>query len=408
MLQFDPSEMSWATAPYEMQLLENDELIVPEPFEAIVETEANGPGLLLSGGTRCRMIADSLAGPIGLELSQGRVILDASAGSAPIALVAGTRIWRLEPIDRNTLMGLELVLLPSYGFDQVPPDDEALPQASPDEPSSRFDVAALKDHYQLQATVVKGSIRIADQTGRSVMLGEKQQLLLYSAVAAPPANGAPAVNPEIPQPVGVFPDWLDPNRSGSSGIARRYREDFAEEFNPQLSTRANLVPLLRDDRPRMSEFAAECLGLMDDVEGLAAALKSDHSETRASAAYHLHLWMTRHPDRLDPVTQSLGLYFPGANSDVVYRLLWGVSDAEARDQTFSSEMVEWLDHNEPVVRELAFRELQRLTGIDNGYNPLHSSTLRRTGLSRWRRHVNMEGSILPPLADPEPPLPETE
>ncbi|HUG18397.1 MAG TPA: hypothetical protein VMM56_05430 [Planctomycetaceae bacterium] len=407
MLQFDPAEMGWKTAPYEMQLLQNDELIVPEPFEAIVETEQNGPGLLLSGGTRCRMIADSLAGPIGLELRRGRVILDASTGSAPIALLAGSRIWRVEPIDANARVGLEMVLLPSYGFDQAP----EIPDPFPAETPSRFEISALKDHFELRATVVKGSVRIADQTGHSVMLGERQQFLLHSG--STPANQTstrdPNAGPALPQPVGVLPDWLDPNRSASSDIAQRYRQDFAEEFNPQLSTRANLMPLLRDDRPRMSELAAECLGMMDDVEGLAAALgRTDHGETRASAARHLHLWMTRHPDRLDLVTQSLDLYFPGANSEVVYRLLWGVSDVEARDRTFSSELVEWLDHNEPVVRELAFRELQRLTGVDNGYNPLHSPTLRRSSLSRWRRHVNMEGSILPPLAEPKPPLPETE
>lgn len=405
MLQFDPAEKSWVTAPYEMQLLQNDELIVPEPFEAIVETEQNGPGLLLSSGTRCRMIADSLAGPIGLELSRGRVILDASTGSAPIALLAGSRIWRVEPIDANARVGLEMVLLPSYGFDQAPEIPDSFPDAIP----SRFEISALKDHFELRATVVKGSVRIADQTGQSVMLGERQQFLLHSGSAPANLTSTRDAGPALPQPVGVLPDWLDPNRSASSEIARRYRQDFAEEFNPQLSARANLMPLLRDDRPRMSELAAECLGLMDDVEGLAAALgRTEHGETRAAAARHLHLWMTRHPDRLDIVTQSLELYFPGANSEVVYRLLWGVSDAEARDQTFSSELVEWLDHNEPVVRELAFQELRRLTGVDNGYNPLHSPTLRRSSLSRWRRHVNMEGSILPPLEEPKPPLPDSE
>ena len=76
------------------------------------------------------------------------------------------------------------------------------------------------------------------------------------------------------------------------------------------------------------------------------------------------------------------------------RLLWGYSDADARDAKTSLELVELLRSPRVEFRELAFFHIVRLTGQRHDYRPLESGPRRETATRRWLEHLNREGALI--------------
>jgi hypothetical protein len=61
------------------------------------------------------------------------------------------------------------------------------------------------------------------------------------------------------------------------------------------------------------------------------------------------------------------------------------------------QLVEWLDHNNVTVRELAFLHIYRMTGIKYDYHPLRSPLQRRSAINRWEDRIKNEGSLIAPV-----------
>ena len=90
MLSYEETKHGWYPVPYELSLLEGTQLVVPVPFSGLIELEGNAPIVELKGGSKTQLIADSPAGDIGVNLREGRIVLEAIENQPiPIALTTG-------------------------------------------------------------------------------------------------------------------------------------------------------------------------------------------------------------------------------------------------------------------------------------------------------------------------------
>jgi len=385
MLSYDPAKNGWFTVPYELKLVANSQLIVPEPFSAVIKMDGKAPLVTLDQGTHVEFITDSPAAPEGLTLYEGRVVLEAvDAETTPFAIQADKLNWRIELIGADSRVGVELHLLPVLGFEKPLPDN----------------------HFQMRVLVAKGAARVANDQGQSVMINENQQVMLNNPLAS--AAGDPAAPPvpepepgqlsnQFLQPIGLLPDWLQRSEESLSLIQKKYRKDFAAQFDPALGASENMDPLIEDERPQMAEYVVSCLGLIGDYRGLIKTLHvSEFEATRLKAGNALRKWLPRHEEDRPDYLVRLKLAFPiDEDAENLDRLLWGFTADEARDSARSKELIEWLDHSQPAIRELTFLEIARLTGFEQGYRALVSPTHRRTTIQGWEKLVKEEGSLLP-------------
>lgn len=371
MLSYDDTKHGWYPVPYELSLLENTQLAVPVPFSALIELESGAPIAELKGGSKTKLIADSPAAELGMELQEGRVVFEAIDNQpAPIGLVTGSLDWRIELNAAGTRVGLELEPLPVYGYQQQLP----------------------KDHFRLKAVVFSGAVRIAGESGQ-VMLMEGQEVLLRDSEKG--IAGPSALQPASPVEYDLVPDWLKPNSGPISTIQQMYNDEFSTHFKIDLPASESMDPLMEERRPGIAQYAVICQGLVDNVRNLVQTMRvSELEEARLAAATELRIWLPRHPELRDEYRSRLDLAFPGVDAENLDRLLWGYSTLDARDPLLSQKLVDLLEHDRDILRELAFLEMARLTGLEDGLKALITPTQRRAWTSRWQRLVRDQGTIL--------------
>jgi len=391
LLSFDDTKRSWYPVPYELELEVGDELAVPAPFSALLEIAGNGPLLELKGATRGKLMTDSPAAERGLELYEGRVVLEAlNPQPDPFAFRTGSLDWRLELIQPDTRVGLEMIPLRVYGFERSAP----------------------ANHFQLRVVVSSGVVRLVSETGQ-VTVNEGQQVVLHDPTIAidtpkgetsnspPPPRPEPGtLTPEMVASTPLTPDWLQSEQPVISTIQQMYIDEFATRFNPDLPAEESLEVILEDPRPRIAQYTVICLGLIDSLPELIKVMRnSEFEDARLAAANEVSLWLSRHPGERGEYLSRLHLSFPGEEAEHLNRLLWGYSIDDARDPIASSNLVKLLDHDRLMISELAFLEMARLTGLEEAYKALITPSQRRAWTNRWNRLIRDEGTILPADVD---------
>lgn len=389
LLSFDETKRGWYPVPYELELLEQTSLVVPVPFSAILEMENEAPLLDLKGGTKAQLITNSQAADLGVRLHEGRVVLEAlNPQPTSFACKTGTLDWRFELNESGTRVGIEMEPLQVYGAEQSLPEN----------------------YFRLTVIVTSGAVRLASETSQ-VTLSEGQEIVLHDPTRSIQASADPSVpavdfsvpgmlKPEMVHPYDLTPDWMKPESGIISTIQQMYIDEFATRFRPGLPAAESLEPLLEDPRPRMAQYTVICLGLIDHVQDLIKTMRvSQFEDARLAAASEVRLWLPRHPEQGEEYLSRLELSFPGDDADQLDRLLWGFSTDDARDPIASQSLIGLLDHDRPILSELAFLEMARLTGLEESYKALITPTQRRAWTNRWKRMVRDQGTILPAQAD---------
>lgn len=78
----------------------------------------------------------------------------------------------------------------------------------------------------------------------------------------------------------------------------------------------------------------------------------------------------------------------GFDSDNPAAKLYAIRQAgESKDLSNVPRLVELLDHDDPAVRMMTIKALDRLTGERMGYNPYHSPQARYEAIARWEASV---------------------
>jgi hypothetical protein len=201
----------------------------------------------------------------------------------------------------------------------------------------------------------------------------------------------------------AVPQWLVPGGPSLPAIYRPYANQYEKEFVLDEPVSFSIPAIVKDRRPRMSEFAVQTLALTDNYRQLLRALEADHSEARRAAIIGLRQWLPQDPENGPLLRDEIGRVFRDADIDTVYWLLWGFTEDNARDPAASERLVSWLGHEDIAIRELACKNLLDLTGRDNDFQPLAPLVQRQAAIARWIDHLKRFGALLPPAeAAPAP------
>jgi hypothetical protein len=401
-------------------------IAVPEPFDAKITASGLGLGLSVLGGTRFTPIGSTDAAPIGFDLAQGRIRFAVPPGQQPkleelmFALRLGKGLWRIEALTPQTVFGIEALPLQPTG------EGQDLSDRTP----------------QGVVYVAEGTLRVADASGRVEVASAGNRLILTPAgngIGTPPApsepsvedevaiaepspsndsassedvatTGAPAstdvAQPEQPAeatppanavpadatPVGL-PAWMTPREPTSA--ARRAMVAFQKEILAGVPISESLLPAVDSPYYFVAEPAAKALALVEDVDGMVKTLRSGGHEAMLAAIEGIRNWLGRSPRNAETLKRELNLVFAREGlSETLYLLLMGFNSEDAHDEIVAMQLVEWLDHPEPVVRELAFYHVKRLSGgLKMNYVPTHTAGQRAGAVQRWRDFVSRNGGL---------------
>lgn len=366
----------WSLVPRQASLEPGDQLAALEPFEALLSIDSDTARVTLLGDTLTQLMGPTRAARVGFGIHHGRIVLQSGRKEdrlpAEIAIAVGQDLWKVELLAPDTVIGIEVEVRETTGPDQ--------------------DFGA--NGYLAECFVLTGAVRWAGINGQS------QQVDGGHWFRISPGMG-PMAERSVSEPIPLVesPDWLDPQRRKLSSALRRYADLFEKELAPADSVEQTLGTLAGDSRPKISELATRGLATMENYPQLVTALaQSSHEESRFAARDGLRRWLASTPGAGATLSKELELRYPPAEAATMLRLLWGYSDADARNRATSLELVELLRSPRTEFRELAFFHIVRLTGQRHDYRPLDGGVRREPGVRRWFDHVEREGALVKPEA----------
>lgn len=393
----------WYPIPNNEDPPEGAAVVVPPKFEATATIGELPLVFHILPGTRLQPLEPSPAAPSGIALSQGRVRVtttdeqaeneESPATSPRMSLQLGQSLWRLEILQPETTFGIEA--------QPLKPTEEGqdltgrTPQAIVYVPRGAVQIA--------DAT---GSVQTVNAGGRAV-LSPESNMPEGEAQFAPLADTAPETEPsETPAGVPVaartpptvlplgFPGWLAPREP--TPAAAKTAQTFAGVFLAGRPADESLLPEINNRYFFVARPAAATLALIGNVDGMLKTLRDANlRETRMAAFEGLRVWLGQSPERGAILRQHLQSIFARDRLvQILDRLLWGFDMEDARDAETSAELVSWLGHPLPVVRELAFYYVKRLAGRTFDYRPTLSPDRRSGSVTRWVNFVERNGGLV--------------
>ena len=377
LLRYAVKRKDWMVMPHRSVVHPGEQVASPEPFKATLKVGRELCQVALLGGTSVRTLPASRQAPVGFEIRQGRMVLQSVFGlddedkQVVLAIKVHGELWNLV-LSAGTVCGIEI--------DRREPD--------------QFEKGLGDKAYTGGLYVIEGSVRFSDSKGRQETVDAEGWLSLT------PEDRIAAADPENPiprPPLLEIPEWLNPDAKRTSSNLRRYGKLFEKEFDADQPILLSVPTIVKSSRASISELAVKCLTLTDSygplVEILAQA--DQHPEARQAAMTGLRKWLPTSPQNKTLLKKALRKSFYENDADVVYRLLWGYGEKDARNRFTSQQLVEWLDHDQIVVRELAFYHVYRLTGQKYDYRADGTPGQRQSSSNRWLGHLEKrKGALL--------------
>lgn len=375
-LHYDADRAGWYQLPHRSHVFADDALAVPEPFDAQIQLGREKHRLTVMGPAVVGVTDPTKDLPMGINLLRGRVILqpaepaEAAAGApAPVKLLLSIQgaTWQLELADPATRCGIEVI---------------------PREPRQLEEDFGTHG-WSGNLYVWSGTVKLTTAEGQEQTLTAPDSLVL----ATDPNNPQAAVNSKD------LPNW---DRRLST-IAQKNARLFADEFKAdELSAHDALLGLVDSRVYALSRQAVCCLGLVGDYEMMLEVLdRNEHHESRVAAINCLRTWVNEDPENRVKLKTAIAAKFYPEEVDVVYRLIWGYQDQDARSKQTSEQLVGWLEHDRLAVRELAWYYIKSLTNrklevFDARGTPMHINA----AVQKIRKILEKDGTLLPPLPMP--------
>jgi hypothetical protein len=280
--------------------------------------------------------------------------------------------WQLE-LSPGTTAGVDLVPVEPTGFERDP----------------------AKSDYSGGIYVATGGATIIDPFGRSTEISGRGWLKF-------PVR-APAVEGEAPQaaanpPLITLPRWM--GQASPLSAERQSSRLFEKKFKLDEQVELSLPAVADDPNAIMARMATDCLGLIEAYRPLVNVLqRSRHDESRRSAITGLRLWLPRNPENRTLLQTELAQLYPPEDAEIVYRLLWGFDQDDARNKDSALQLLEWMGHPEVSIRELAFAQVYRLTGKTFDYRASNKPQQLQQSLKHWQAYINKEGGLLAPVKE---------
>lgn len=435
-LAFDTRTDQWMVLPKDKDPRAGDAIAVPYPFEAEFSIGKLPLHVTALAGTRFQPFGATEAAPVGFDLTQGRFLLKSDSNTITdpsdmmFALRLGQGLWRIEPLTVDTTFGIEAQPLQPTG------EGQDLSQRTPQgvvyvregavriaDASGRVEVASAGNRLVLNplASTGNGIPEVAVENSETAELESVEpasdenaenidDLLsepLTAATAQPEptdataAEGSEAVEgtvaetPTATNALFGLPDWLTPREPTSS--FRQAATAFEEEFVYGAPAVQSFLPAVNSSLYYVAESAVKGLALTGDVHSLVKALQTtDHEEARLAAIDGLRNWLGRNPSQVEELQAKLQLTFAREGmADAIEELLWGYDAEDAQDETTSRRLVAWLDHPEPIIRQMAFYHIKRLAGGRTMYyRPNTSARDRASSIRRWSDFIDRNGGLV--------------
>ncbi len=365
------TEDQWTMLPRRSLLFAGEEIACPEPFDArlTVGDKEMVMEVVLLGGSRVQLIGASEESRFGLVVDQGRLILSSrveETESGPVSLKLKIRNdeWRLDLLTGDTTIGVEVIPISPVGVGDM-----------------------------TGATKYGGGIQLQSGSARLIALPSGQALDLLPERGLLTFTSEPSDTLAEPEAAADVPEWLV-SGGALSAIAQRLASRYENEFLVDQPISQSIRPVVKDRRPQNSELAAKTMAVTGRLEGLVDALSVSHEETRIAAIEGIRHWLPLNEENGARLNIELQERFRADDAETINRLLWGYSTADAKDKFTSKELVEWMEHDQIAVRELAAYYIHKLTNRSFGYRAGLNPKNREPNVRRWKDHIDRTGALI--------------
>lgn len=362
----------WLTMPHRTAIRVGDRVASLEPFSALLEISSLNLLIELQGGSVVEFLGATEDEQVSLRLLSGRISMQRrSPGTNNEAVVVGLHLidepCRLTLRTPNALCGAELTAVEANAYEK--------------------DLG--EDRYTGNLFVVNGRVGFTGELAGNVALVGPSWIPL-----TPVDRKALAESSDLP-PLLTVPDWLDPNGSKISSTQRRYASRFQKEIDEEQPLRDSIPSVVKSNIPAISELAVKSMvttGMNNQLVQVLA--EAEFLEARSAAIVGLRRWLPAAPENRETLRATLQQHFPADQVDTLYRLLWGYNEDDARNPATSRLLVDWLGHDNQVIRQLAFDHVYRLTGQRYDYRPINPANQRKVAVDRWFSHLERNNGAL--------------
>jgi hypothetical protein len=355
---YDPRENLWKVLPRDRTLHAGDVVAVPEPFEGRFDVGGADESLVVPAGTTLIRLGLNPAAPHGWALVRGRYQTTVFGGKPSAqALQVRDRLWKLEVLA---------------------PDTQMVVAMKPREPRD-FEEVVEGGTFKVALALIRGAVRVSGDAGKPVTLENPAWLSLTPGLSF---GSHDVADPAQPDRLDTAPSWLVGD--ANAGAARNYAKLMEDKFYDRaLPVEQTITGAVEDKRFLVSRLAVDCLAQIQAIELLVDILqRTEHDESRRSAIAALRAWLPETEEHRAELRAHLARRFTPADSDTIYRLLWGYGDKHFRDVDTSRQLIEWLRHDNIAVRELAYIYVKEGLRRDFDYRPSGNPSQRQSAVTR--------------------------
>lgn len=361
----DSEDEPWVINTLQNSLGIDAEVAAPLPYRCNLSVDSDWL-LMLEPNTRIKRIADLGDMQANFEIIRGAVMFTPTVPEPKpmeIGLHVGKRQWWL------TLQGAET----RFGARGIPPQ----PSGPPIDGGG-----AGPFRYEGGIGVYSGTVTIG--------LTETEQQEITPSLGW---CAWPRMDSEF-ETTDNIPQWLTPEGELITPSAKNLARIYSEEFLPGNTIVQSIAPVVRNRVASISAFATSTLALLGNDHELVLALNSEHEESRLVAIRGLREWLARDPAYAEELLEEVERSFPDEEIPIIIRLLWGYQEQDLRNPMISRQLLEWMQHEDIAVRELAFYQVTRWSERTYNYRPLLPPPERKAAILRWEDHLKRFNAIL--------------
>ena len=367
------TDEGWLTMPRRTAIRVGDRIASLEPFSAVLEISSLDLLIELKGESVIEYLGATEDEQVSFQLLSGRISLQRrSPDSKTEPVVVGLRLLdepcRVTIQSQTALCGAELTMAEANAYEKE----------------------LGEDRYTGGLFVVNGRVKFVGKLAGDVALTGPSWFPL-----TPVDRRAMAESGEQP-PLLTVPEWLDASGSRISSTQRRYASRFENEIDEEQPLMDSIPSIVKSNIPAISELAVKTMVTTEMYDKLVQVLaEAEFLEARNAALAGLRRWLPAAPENRETLRAALQQRFPPDQVDTLYRLLWGYNEDDARNPATSRLLVDWLGHENLVIRQLAFDHVYRLTGQRYDYRPINPANQRKVAVDRWYAHLERnDGKLL--------------
>ena len=238
--------------------------------------------------------------------------------------------------------------------------------------------------------VARGNITIESEAMEPVSIG-KGRFAQWTAVG----GKLEGFTVSEPAQQGAIPDWVYAvNEPNVHGVERAI-----DELAKAMETSTDLVEtahqISQEKNPLVASYATSILSVTREVNLLVQVLlQTDEEQVRIEAIHGIRQAAAQTLAGWQATSNALENRLPRRDLNRFVRLLKGFSQVEAEDETTSLWILSMLQHERAAIRQLAFMNLEEITGERNGYHPDSDRSAIIAATERWERWLKRNGNRL--------------